>query len=143
MSVSNKWYEEKQRRVKIVGHTTLGWEEGIKMSQVLTAAQNWGEKRTIHVNIWWKSVLDRTNKCKPNSNVYSRFEEKQGSHQTLFTTLPIVSQICWPHYRGSLNICWISSAFQSSGSKGKVVDVAQRSSRKDSWAILKQNKTKK
>lgn len=26
MSVSDKWYEEKQRRVKVVGYTSTGWE---------------------------------------------------------------------------------------------------------------------
>lgn len=30
MSVSDKWYEEKQRRVIVVGYTSVGWKEEVR-----------------------------------------------------------------------------------------------------------------
>ena len=52
MSVSDKWYEEKQRRVMVVGYTSMGWKGRSEMNVVFTTAETRGEKVAIHVDIW-------------------------------------------------------------------------------------------
>ena len=112
MSVSDKWHEKikQKKRVTVVKVYFWGGKEEVRWTKSLL--QKRLEESSHPCKHMVKSVPDRTSKWKAHDDLHIIFEEMQGSHQELFTSLSIVFQKSWPHYAAaaakSLQSCPVS-----------------------------------